>query len=111
MSEPRRVERMDDLIAAKGFRHFQREPWVNPWTGEVDDRVLGERPDYRFLVGRDEWERTFAPLLPDDHTRLEYGGWPVEPSDLIGPDTIVFVERSASANASTEAPEGQNEPL
>jgi hypothetical protein len=98
MSHPRRIERMDELIAAEELWHFQREPWVNPRTGKTDSRVLGERPDYRFLVARDEWDRTFAPILTSPTMRLTYGGWPVEPDDSLSPGTIVFVGRSPESD-------------
>jgi hypothetical protein len=102
MSEPRRIPRMDELIAEKGLRHFERKPWVNPRTGKVDDRVRGERPAYRFLVARDEWDRTFAPLLLNDSYQLTYGGWPVEPADFLRPGSIVFVEDSEGTGRAPE---------
>lgn len=89
--KPGRNKRMDDLIAEAGLVPFYRDAWVNPRTGRVDSRVLGERPAYRFLVAQDEWARTFAPLVPEG-TRLEYGGWPVQPSDILSPGSIVFVK-------------------
>jgi len=82
----RRIPRMEELIADEGFRLFEREP--------AHPGVLGERPNYRFLVARDKWDLMFAPILTDEKVqRLEYGGWPVEPDDSLEPGTIVFVER------------------
>jgi hypothetical protein len=95
--EPRRIPSMDELIAAEGMRHFERRPWVNLRTGKVDNRVLGDRPAYRFRVARDEWDRTFAPILTSEMHRLEYGGWPVEPDDDLSPGTIVFVSEADDA--------------
>jgi hypothetical protein len=83
--------RLDALLAEKGVVRFQREPWANPRTGQVEPMVLGERPDLRFLVARDEWDRTFAPLLLEPNVRLEYGGFPVEPDDSLSAGSIVLV--------------------
>lgn len=98
----KKIARMDDLIREEGFVPFQRKPWINPYTGRRDSRVLGERPPYRFVVARDEWERTFAPLLIEPNLRLEYAGWPVEPDDTLAPGSIIFVDDSVWNSVSQE---------
>lgn len=95
-----RIDRYMDILAQHGMRPFEREPWVNPRTGMVEPRVLGERPPMRWRVSPDEWYRLEAIVMDRygwhavgvDNSMLY--GWPIESDATLPPNSVVF-ERAA----------------
>ena len=98
------LQRYMTMLAERGLRPFHREPWVNPRTGYVEPRVLGERPAMQWRVSRDEWYRLEAwvrqmgmPVASDLPAQLF--GWPIEPDPALPPRSIVFETPTAMRGA------------
>lgn len=89
------LQRYMTMLAERGLRPFHREPWINPRTGYVEPRVLGERPPMRWRVSADEWYRLetwvrqngqpVATFLP-----ATLFGWPIATDLRLPPRSIVF---------------------
>ena len=86
------------MLAERGLRPFERIPWVNPRTGEVNPRVLGEPLPLRWRVAPDRWYRLEAemhyryPDLPAGTEDLPayLFGWPIESDPALTPGAIVL---------------------
>lgn len=78
VSRAYRLPELERLLGAANVRLFERDPWVNPRTGEIEPRVLGRLRPVRFVVSQGWWDEFIAPLGLEPGLEVHYGGYPLE---------------------------------
>jgi hypothetical protein len=86
------------ILAACGLRPFERSPWINPQTGCVEPRVLGELLPLRWRVARDQWYRLHTetrrrfgkPMSGTEDLPSTLYGWPIEVDSALFAGAIIL---------------------